>query len=177
MHKYLHLYLMIVILIIFGACQQKDSAHVVHEASKAIKEDRKEDAIRLLKTIKQRDQSYKFAQEILYGLTDGREGKRPKTVGSITNSVKREIIGKWLDGTPGIGSTIEIYQQEGKYYIVYYLFQGGKSKQEITMEYKSGERTYFRRVDYPSDYYIITEDNYLESRDRMGLIFTARPIR
>ena len=87
----------------------------------------------------------------------------------------REIIGQWIDDTPYVGSTIEIYKRNGKYYIQYKLHQGGMATQDIEKEKTSSGKASFRRIGHPGDYYIITDNNYLEARDRMGLIFTARP--
>ena len=56
--------------------KSKDSSHLIQAASQAIHENKNEDAIAILKSIEIGDKSYQFAQEILYGLTEGREGKK-----------------------------------------------------------------------------------------------------
>lgn len=63
----------------------KDSSHLIQAASEAIHENRNDEAIQILRSIESGDKSYHFAQEILYGLTEGREGTRP------TSTVKEDI--------------------------------------------------------------------------------------
>lgn len=79
MYKFILLGLMGLIFLNASCEKTKDSSQIIQEASKAIHENRKEDAIKLLKSVKRDDKSYQFAQEILYGLTDGKEGSRPTT--------------------------------------------------------------------------------------------------
>lgn len=88
----------------------------------------------------------------------------------------RARIGKWMDDTPAIGGTIEIYKQKGKYYISQQFKDGSSGTLEILKETRKG-KTIFRRKDRPGDYFVITKDNYFESWDNLGLIYTARPIK
>jgi len=89
----------------------------------------------------------------------------------------REVIGRWRDDSPQISSTVELYRQNGRYYLDYRFDKdGSKATQELTSEEGKKGTQQFRRLGHPSDYYVITQDNSLESKDNQGIIFTARPI-
>ncbi len=50
---------------------------------------------------------------------------------------------------------------------------GNKTNEEIRKEAPKK----FRRINQPGDYFVVTKAGYLESRDREGIVFSARPIR
>lgn len=94
-------------------------------------------------------------------------GKKPDSL---------EAIGKWRDESePAImNSTIEIYRQSGDYHLRVKFDKDGSTANE---ELRKESPRQFRRVSHPGDYYVITKNGYLESRDKEGVIFTARPVR
>jgi hypothetical protein len=91
----------------------------------------------------------------------------------------REVIGKWRDDSvPQIASTVVLYKENGKYYLDYRFDKdGSKATDELRKEEGKKGIQQFRRLGHPGDYYVITQDNSLESRDSHGIIFTARPIK
>lgn len=88
----------------------------------------------------------------------------------------RETIGRWIDDTPNIGSTIEIYKQKGKFYISYHFKDGSDLTEELEKKINKG-KTIYRKRDRPTDYYVISKDKNLESWDNLGFIFHARPMQ
>jgi len=85
----------------------------------------------------------------------------------------REVIGRWWEGMP-FNCITEIYKEKNKYYLVYKLDNGGLVTKELT---KKGKNT-FKVIDSSAgDYFVITENNDLESRDKEGLISTAKPVK
>jgi hypothetical protein len=87
----------------------------------------------------------------------------------------REVIGRWWEGMP-FNCIEEIYKEKNKYYFVYKLDNGGLVTQELT---KNGKKT-FKVIDSigrAGDYFVITENNDLESWDKYGLISTAKPAK
>jgi len=85
----------------------------------------------------------------------------------------REVIGRWWEGMP-FNCIEEIYKEKNKYYLVYKLDNGGLVTKELT---KKGKNT-FKVIDSRAgDYFVITENNDLESGDNDGLISTAKPIK
>jgi hypothetical protein len=92
----------------------------------------------------------------------------------------REMIGRWEEDIANIEFVIDIYKQDDKYYMEYKFNEGGTAKtvilQLVKQESTTGKAS-FKSVDHPGDYFVITNDNYLESRDKMGLISTAMPVK
>lgn len=85
----------------------------------------------------------------------------------------REVIGRWREEMPW-NCVTEIYKEKNKYYLASKFDEGGLATQELT---KYGKNI-FKRVDSRAgDYYVITKDNYLESKDNDGLISTAKPVK
>jgi hypothetical protein len=93
------------------------------------------------------------------------------------SSGSRMELGRWLDDTPTISSTLVIYQQNNQYFITYIFDKGGTVTQELIKEKAKKGKESFRGVSHSGEYYIIRKDGYLEVRDSNGLIFTARPSR
>ena len=91
----------------------------------------------------------------------------------------REVIGRWRDDSMSqISSSLELYRQNGQYYLDYRFDKdGSKATYELRKEKAKKGSQQFRRITHPGDYYVITKDNSLESWDSMGLVFTARPIK
>lgn len=85
----------------------------------------------------------------------------------------REVIGRWREEMP-FNCITEIYKEKNKYYLLYKLDNGGLVTKELT---KKGKNT-FKVIDsHAGDYFVITENNDLESRDKDGLISTAKPVK
>jgi hypothetical protein len=85
----------------------------------------------------------------------------------------REVIGRWREGMP-FNCITEIYEEKNKYFLLYKLDNGGLVTKELT---KKGKNT-FKVIDsHAGDYFVITENNDLESRDKDGLISTAKPVK
>jgi hypothetical protein len=85
----------------------------------------------------------------------------------------REVIGRWWEEMP-FNCITEIYKEKNKYYLVYKLDNGGLATKALT---KKGKNT-FKVIDSSAgDYFVITENNDLESRDKDGLISTAKPVK
>lgn len=85
----------------------------------------------------------------------------------------REVIGRWREGMP-FNCITEIYEEKNKYFLLYKLDNGGLVTKELT---KKGKNT-FKVIDSRAgDYFVITENNDLESRDNDGLISTAKPVK
>lgn len=94
---------------------------------------------------------------------------------AVKQSEAREVIGKWRDESePAVmNSTIHIYRQAGKYHLQVRFDKDGSTADE---ELRKETTRKFRRISHPGDYFVITKNGYLESRDRDGLVFSARPI-
>lgn len=88
-----------------------------------------------------------------------------------------ETIGRWYDNSPSVaGGTIEIYKESGFFYI-FRQFRDGSSLTQGILKKTSKGKTIYRLKDRPGDFFVITKDNYLESWDNHGLIYTASPIK
>lgn len=91
----------------------------------------------------------------------------------------QEVIGKWReDDVPSISATLEIYKQNGKYFLKQKFDKDGSSfTHELQKEKTKKGKLQFRSVKQPGDYFVITKDNLLESWDKSGLICTDKPIK
>lgn len=92
---------------------------------------------------------------------------------------KRELVGRWLD-TP-VRATVEIYKQNGKYYLFYQFIKDGSSltqELELVKEKSNIGKVTFRKIGSETgDHYVITKDNDLELRDNRGFIDVIRQIK
>jgi len=88
----------------------------------------------------------------------------------------RETVGRWRDESePAVmNSTIEIYREGRKYFLQVRFDKDGSTANE---ELRKEAPKKFRRINHPGDYFVVTKAGYLESRDREGIVFSARPIR
>lgn len=119
------------------------------------------------------------SKDVKHGTGDSSQAQKPSQSDTNQDGKKEdsiETIGKWRDESePSImNSTIEIYRQSGKYHLRVKFDKDGSTANE---ELRKESPRQFRRISHPGDYYVITENGYLESRDKEGVIFTARPVR
>ncbi len=86
----------------------------------------------------------------------------------------REIVGSWIDETPGVAGRITIFREARKLYIETRFKDGSNLKEEL-IEKKSGERRRFDKLEGSEfgDHWIIDSNGNLQVRDNEGLIRTA----
>lgn len=89
----------------------------------------------------------------------------------------REIIGRWLDETPFIGSRIMIFREKGKLFIEQTYKDGSGHKKEV-VERKSPLGRRFNEVEESrnGDHWILVSDGNLQVCYNDGLIGTAAKI-
>ncbi len=89
----------------------------------------------------------------------------------------RQYIGRWVDDDPYAGSILEIYKQDGKFYMYQEFKDGSASTDEIIRISKSTGKVTFQKINpVHGDHYVINRNNQLEMRDSLGLIQAANPI-
>lgn len=88
----------------------------------------------------------------------------------------RETVGRWRDESKPtvMNSTIEIYREGHKYFLQVRFDRDGSTANEELRKEAPGK---FRRINHPGDYFVVTKAGYLESRDKEGLVFSARPTK
>lgn len=89
----------------------------------------------------------------------------------------REIIGRWLDESPFVGSRITIYREGGTLYVEQKYKDGSSSNKEL-VEKSSPLGRRFDEVggSTAGDHWILDSRGNLQLRDNEGLISTARKI-
>ncbi len=89
----------------------------------------------------------------------------------------REIIGRWLDESPFIGSRITIFREDGQLFIEQ-MFNDGSSLKKELVEKKTPLGRRFDNVEGSSagDHWVLGSDGNLQVRDNDGLITTAKKI-
>ncbi len=89
----------------------------------------------------------------------------------------REIIGRWLDESPFMGSRITIFREQGKLFIEQTFKDGSSFKKEL-VERKDPLGRRFEKVEgsRAGDHWLIDSDGNLQIRDKDGLIGTAKKI-
>lgn len=89
----------------------------------------------------------------------------------------REIIGRWLDETPLIGSRVTIFREKGKLFIEQ-MFKDGSSHKTELVERKSPLGRRFDKVESSSagDHWVLGSNGDLQVRDNDGLIATHMKI-
>lgn len=92
-------------------------------------------------------------------------------------SANREIIGRWLDDTPLIGSRTTIFREKGKLFIEH-LFKDGSSYKTELIERKSPLGRRFDKVkdSDAGDHWVLDPNGNLQVRDNDGLIATLMKI-
>lgn len=90
----------------------------------------------------------------------------------------REIIGRWLDESPFVGSRITIFRENGKLFIEQ-MFKDGSSLKHELVEKKTLLGRRFDKVEGSSagDHWVLGSDGNLQVRDNDGLITTAKKIK
>lgn len=87
-----------------------------------------------------------------------------------------EIIGRWLDESPFVGSRITIFRDEGRFFIEQ-IFKDGSSLKNEVVERKSSLGRRFDKVDASTgDHWILDSKGNLQVRDNDGLIATAKKL-
>jgi hypothetical protein len=89
----------------------------------------------------------------------------------------REMIGRWLDESPFVGSRITIFREKGKLFIEQMYKDGSGHKKEL-VERKSPLGRRFNEIERSrnGDHWILGSDGNLQVRDNDGLIGTAAKI-
>jgi hypothetical protein len=89
----------------------------------------------------------------------------------------REIIGRWLDESPFVGSRITLFREEGKLFIEQ-MFKDGSSFKKKLVERKSPLGRRFDKVEgsRAGDHWVLGSSGNLQVRDNDGLIATAKKI-
>ena len=92
---------------------------------------------------------------------------------------EKEIIGKWVLNDKYAGRTIEIYRENGQIYIFSKFHSDGNrgTYKLIKATNNSGETIYKMPNSYMGDYYLITKNNSLQIRDKLGVIDVAHPVK
>lgn len=92
-------------------------------------------------------------------------------------ATNRDIIGRWLDESPFIGSRITIFREDGKLYIEQIFKDGSGGKKEL-IEKQSPLGRRFDTVTGSSagDHWLLDSRGSLQIRDNEGLIATAKKI-
>lgn len=87
----------------------------------------------------------------------------------------REMIGKWIDETPGGGGLVSIYVEGGAIYLENSFSDGSNRKMEVVeRQTNSGRRFDKKDGSSTGDHYIVRADGQLEVRDNQGLICRHR---
>jgi hypothetical protein len=109
----------------------------------------------------------------ILGLTAEDENK----LATQPEPANREIIGRWLDETPLIGSRVTIFREKGKLFIEQIFKDGSNHKTEL-VERKSPLGRRFDKVESSSagDHWVLGSNGDLQVRDNDGLIATAMKI-
>lgn len=76
------------------SAEAEKNSQIIKQASDAIRAERKDEAINLLRTIKPNTTNYQFAQELLWRLTDGKEGSYPEPTKIIESYTSRPNVKK-----------------------------------------------------------------------------------
>ncbi len=88
-----------------------------------------------------------------------------------------EVIGRWLDESPFLGARITIFREKSKLFIQRNFKDGSVLKQEL-VERRTQRGRRFDPVQRESagDHWVLRSNGNLETRDREGLISTAKKI-
>jgi len=92
---------------------------------------------------------------------------------------EKKIIGKWVVNDIYAGRNIEIYKEDGQIYIFRKFHSDGSRSgyKLIKATNSSGETIYKLPNSYMRDHYLITENNRLQIRDKLGVIDVAQPVK
>ncbi len=109
----------------------------------------------------------------ILGLTAEEEQK----LAAQPERANREIIGRWLDESPFLGSRITIFREDGKLFIEQMFKDGSTLKKEV-VEKKTPLGRRFDKVEGSSagDHWVLGSDGNLQVRDDDGLISTAKKL-
>lgn len=113
-------------------------------------------------------------QEVrILGLTAEEETK----LATEPTPANREIIGRWLDESPYVGSRITIFREGGKLYIEQKFKDGSSHKIEL-FEKRSPLGRRFDKLEGSrfGDHWVLDSHGNLQMRDNDGLIATAKKI-
>lgn len=90
----------------------------------------------------------------------------------------REVVGRWLDESPGFGGLrIMIWRENGKMFIEQKFRDGSVFKKELIEKQSAiGRRFDMVEGSHTGDYWIIDASGNLQSRDNEGLINTASKV-
>lgn len=90
---------------------------------------------------------------------------------------KNEVIGKWLDKSPYIGSTITIFGKDGKLFMENKYKDGGVGQKDmVEMESKKGRIFQEKAGSSVGEFYLIDKQGNLQLWDEEGIISTAKKI-
>ena len=92
---------------------------------------------------------------------------------------EKEIIGKWVLNDKFAGRNIMIYKEDGQIYIFHKFHSDGSRRtyKLIKVTSNSGETIYKLPDSYMEDHYLITKDNWLQKKDKIGVIEVAQPVK
>ena len=92
---------------------------------------------------------------------------------------EKKIIGKWVLSDIYVGRDIEIYKEDGLIYIFCKFHSDGSISacKLIKATDNSGKTIYKLPNSYMGDHYLITENNRLQIRDKLGVVNIAQPVK
>jgi len=92
---------------------------------------------------------------------------------------EKKIIGEWVVNDIHAGRNIEIYKEDGQIYLFRKFHNDGSKSgyRLIKATNNSGEIIYKLPNSYMEDHYLITENNKLQIRDKLGVIDVAQPVK
>jgi len=107
----------------------------------------------------------------------GLTAEQEKALRQSPSDPSREVIGRWLDESPFIGSRVTIFRQDGKLFMENTYKDGSSGKKEI-VEKLSGKNRTFRKKEGSSvgEFYLIDNQGNLQLWDQEGIIWTAKKI-
>jgi len=107
----------------------------------------------------------------------GLKAEEEQKLAAQREPANREIIGRWLDESPFVGSRITIFREDGKLFIEHTFKDGSNLKKEL-VEKKTSPGRRFDKVEGSSagDHWVLGSDGNLQVRDNDGLISTAKKI-
>ena len=92
---------------------------------------------------------------------------------------EKKIIGNWVLNDKYAGRTIEIYKEDGQIYIFCKFHSEGSRRtynKLIKGTNSSGKTIYKLPNSYMEDHYLITKNNWLQIRDKLGVVDVAQPV-
>lgn len=95
-----------------------------------------------------------------------------------TEPPSKEILGRWLDDSPIIGSAITLYREKKRLFLQTRYKDGSESIVEVKRTQTTrGERLVDKQGNSFGEHYVIDKQGNLQIRDQDGLIATAKAVK